>query len=111
MEKYSPLEEIDFRIAQLKAIKPHDAKEAFMLEDIVNTLEKNKKLLSENHVTGYHGKLKKEQDISQIERTWQRRPAGSNDIIYIIKLDIDNFGSVNKKYGEKKGDDVLKGST
>ncbi len=111
MEKYSPIEDIDLRIAQLKAIQPHDTKEAFMLEDIVSTLEKNKKLLSENPVTEYSGKIKRDHDVSQIEGAWQRRPAGSNDIIYIIKLDIDNFGGVNKKYGEKKGDDVLKGST
>ena len=60
MEKYDPLEEIEFRIAQLKAISPHDAKEGFMLEDIVNTLEKNKKLLSENPVTEYSGKIKRD---------------------------------------------------
>ena len=111
MEKYDPLEEIEFRIAQLKAISPHDAKEGFMLEDIVNTLEKNKKLLSENPVTEYSGKIKRDHDVSQIKMAWQRRPAGSNDRIYVIKLDIDYFGDINKKHGEDKGDDVLKVST
>lgn len=109
--EYDPLDEIEFRITQLKTIQPRNAKESFMLEDIVNTLERNKKLLSENPVTGYPGKIKKEHDVEQIKKTWHRRPVDSNDKIYIIKLDIDYFGDVNKRYGEQKGDAVLKGST
>jgi len=76
------------------------------LEAILTGLETLHRQILINPVTGAANALRRNQDLSHIV---ERNTTDKN--IYVVMIDIDDFGYFNKVYGEQTGDRVLKGIT
>jgi diguanylate cyclase (GGDEF)-like protein len=95
-----PIKDLEEKISD--AIGPNNQK---VLDEILTNLKEISREIYTNQVTGAPGIKKLEADI-QLMRTNKE-----DQDIYVVMLDIDDFGAFNKNYGEETGNEVLKGVT
>jgi len=96
----TPIEDLEQRISQ--AIGPNKQE---ALSGILNSLREISEAIYRNPITGAPGPRQLDVDVTSI-----RAPKDNQDI-YVVMLDIDDFGDFNKLYGESVGNTILTGVT
>lgn len=83
-------------------------------EEIICELKKLEQEAHTNPITKYPDGRQLGKDLVQITNEYARRKGDSQikeDNIYVLLIDIDNFGDFNKRYDMETGDTVLKAVT
>jgi diguanylate cyclase (GGDEF)-like protein len=96
----------DYETLRTKIAQAIGSEKGNELESILAGLENIHRQILINPVTGAANSLRRNEDLSHIV---ERNTADKN--IYVVMIDIDDFGHFNKVYGEETGDKVLKGIT
>jgi len=106
---YNPLDDYDKIKSRLEQLmeKTKNPEERSLLERIASGVHRLKESALVNPVTGYHGIRERDVDVQQLKQ----RDYTSNFGVFLVVLDVDNFGKFNKKYGQQTGNKVLRAIT
>lgn len=100
----------DYEHLRQRIIQAVGERECFQLEEILQGLDGLRKVALSNQVTGAPGAGQLDEDLAEMKNKRKSSDHREEDI-YVVMIDIDNFGRFNKVHGETVGNDVLRSVT
>jgi hypothetical protein len=79
-----------------------------VLEKILNNSIMALNVIGANQVSGHDGIIRRDYDVTDLEGNYRRNEISPESLgTYIVCLDLDNFGKINKECGDSKGDELI----